>query len=36
MQTRSMERTGAGGTLEVTGAQSGNPKRSGHYLTVRR
>jgi hypothetical protein len=32
-----MERTGAGGTLEVRGAQSGgNPKRSGHYLTVRR
>ena len=27
---------GSRGTLEVTGAQSGNPKRSGHYLTVRR
>jgi hypothetical protein len=34
MQTRSMERTGAGGF--VWGTQSGNPKRSSHYLTVRR
>jgi hypothetical protein len=35
MQTRSRERTGAGGSL-IGGHQSGNPKRSGHYLTVRR
>jgi hypothetical protein len=35
MQTRSKERTGAGGSFN-RGTQSGNPKRSGHYLTVRR
>jgi len=35
MQTRSRERTGAGGSFEL-GTQSGNPKRSGYYLTVRR
>jgi hypothetical protein len=35
MQTRSTERTGAGALL-IGGDQSGNPKRSGHYLTVRR
>jgi len=27
---------GSRGLLVVRGAQSGNPKRSGHYLTVRR
>ena len=27
---------GSRGLLEVRGTQSGNPRRSGHYLTVRR
>jgi hypothetical protein len=30
-----LKRTGAGGPLLVRGFHSGNPKRSGHYLTVR-
>ena len=34
MQTRSKVRTGAGGNFKTP--ISGNPGRSGHYLTVRR